>query len=162
MSETKVEERDGEELVARLNMLVEELESYPDTELREKALGLVQLILELYGESLRRIIAAMESEPRREQILARMFSDEVIRSMLLIHGLLPVSLYDRVAARLVDLRPFLVSQGCDVELLGVDDGRARMRLIRSGKGAPPIAVLKADIEKALSEVTPDLAGIEIV
>ncbi len=161
MSEMRVEERDGEELVARLNMLVEELERYPNTELREKALGLVQLIIELNGESLRRIIAAIESEPRREQILARMFSDEVIRSMLLIHGLLPVSLYDRVAAKLIDLRPFLVSQGCDVELLGVDDSRARMRLIRSGKGAPPITVLKADIEKALSEVAPDLAGIEI-
>lgn len=161
MSETSVEENDGEELTARLNMLVEELERYPNKELREKALSLVQMILELYGESLRRIIASIESEPRREQILARMFSDEVIRSMLLIHGLLPVSLHDRVAARLVDLRPFMVSQGCDVELLGVDDSRARIRLIRSGKGAPPIAILKADIENALTEVAPDLAGIEI-
>ena len=161
MSEVNTEEREGEELVGRLNSLVEELEEYPDTEVREKALELVQIILRLYGESLRRIIATFEAEPQRDQILGRMANDEVIRSILLIHGLMPVSLYDRVAGKLSDLRPYLVSQGCDVELLGIDEGRARMRLMRSGKGAPPIAVLKADIENALSEVAPDLAGIEI-
>jgi len=161
MSEMASEDCEGEELVTRLNSLVEELEQYPDTTVRDKALDLVQIILKLYGESLRRIIATFEAGPQRDQILGRMANDEVIRSILLIHGLMPVSLYDRVAAKLKELRPFLVSQGCDVELLGVDDGRARMRLIRSGKGAPPIAVLKADIEKALSEVAPDLAGLDI-
>ncbi len=161
MSETETEEHAGEELLARLNSLVEELEQYPDTDLRDKALDLVQIILKLYGESLRRIMATFDAEPQRDQILGRMSNDEVIRSILLIHGLMPVSLYDRVAAKLNELRPYLVSQGCDVELLGIDDARARMRLMRSGKGAPPIAALKADIEKALSEVAPDLAGIEI-
>ena len=161
MSANNIEEPAGEELVARLNSLVEELEQYPDTEVRDKALDLVQIILQLYGESLRRIIATLESEPHREQILARLTGDEVIRSILLIHGLMPVNLYDRVAAKLNELRPYLVSQGCDVELLGIDDARARMRLMRSGKGAPPIAVLKGEIENALSEVAPDLAGVEI-
>ncbi|MDQ3667479.1 MAG: Rieske 2Fe-2S domain-containing protein [Acidobacteriota bacterium] len=161
MSEMNTEERAGEELVARLNSLVEELEQYPDTEVRDTALDLVQIILELHGESLRRMLAMFAAEPQRDQILGRMASDEVIRSILLIHGLMPVSLYDRVMAKLKDLRPFLISQGCDLELLGVDDARARLRLIRSGKGAPPLTVLKTDIEKALSEVAPDLAGIEI-
>lgn len=48
-----------------------------------------------------------------------------------------------------------------MELLGVDDGRARMRLMRSGKGAPPVEALKAEIEKALNETVPDLLGLEI-
>ncbi|CAN5448044.1 MAG: Rieske 2Fe-2S domain-containing protein [Pyrinomonadaceae bacterium] len=161
MSEINTEDLAGEELVARLNSLIEELEQYPDNEVRETALDLVQIILKLYGESLRRMIATFEAEPQRDQILGRMASDEVIRSILLIHGLMPESLYDRVAAKLKVLRPFLISQGCDVELLGVDDNRARVRLIRSGKGAPPLTVLKTDIEKALIEVAPDLAGIEV-
>lgn len=160
MSELE-KEHAGEEVAAQLNSLLEELEQYPDTEVREKALDLVQIILNLYGESLRRIMATLDTAPQRDQILGRLANDEVIRSILLIHDLMPVSLYDRVAAKLNELRPYLVSQGCDVELLGVDAARARMRLMRSGKGAPPIAVLKCDIEKALSEVAPDLAGIEI-
>ncbi len=161
MSEGNINERNGEGLIAQLNLLVEELERYPDTTVRDKALDLVQIILQLYGESLTRIMAILESEPNGEQIVTRMANDEVIRSVLLIHGLLPGSLYDRVAAKLGDLRPYLVSQGCDVELLGIDDRRARMRLIRSGKGAPPIGVLKTEIEQALSEVAPDLEGVDI-
>lgn len=161
MSEINSEERAGEELVARLNSLVEELENYPDTEVRDKALELVQIILNLYGESLRRMMATIESAPQGDQILGRMASDEVIRSILLIHGLLPVSLYDRVAGKLNDLRPYLISQGCEVELLGVEDARARIRLIRSGKGAPPVAVLKVEIEKELNEIAPDLMALEI-
>jgi hypothetical protein len=38
MSEMReAQEEDAEQIIERLNMLVEELELYPDTELREKA-----------------------------------------------------------------------------------------------------------------------------
>lgn len=161
MGETTMLEKDGERVIDELNSLIEQLEQYPDTEVGDKALDLVQIILQLHGESLRRIIATLESEPQRDQILARLVSDEFVRSILLIHGLMPVELHDRAAAKIDEIRPYLVSQGCDIELLGIDDARARIRLIRRGNGAPPIAVLKAEIEKALSEVAPDLAGIEI-
>ncbi len=161
MSEAKVQERDAEEMVERLNTLVEELENYPKREVREKALDLVQIILELYGEALRRIIVTLHSLPLKDQILGQLLSDEVVRAILLIHGLLPVELRDRVAAALDHLRPSLISQGCDVELLGITDGRARVRLIRKGSGAPPVATLKQEIEKALGEAAPDLLGIEI-
>src|SRR5215216_4376174 len=155
------QEEDAERIIGRLNMLVEELELYPDTELRDKALDLVQLIMQLYGEALRRVLATIDTLPLKDQVLSRLLTDEVIRAMLLIHGLLPVALEDRVATALKHLRPILLSQGADVELLGIIDGRARMRLMRKGSGAPPIATLKSEIEKALSEAAPDLLGIEI-
>lgn len=161
MSEGEVRERDAEELVEQLNALVEELEQYPDEEAREKALALVQIVLELHGEVLRRILAAVNSLPAKDQILSGMVGDDVIRAILLIHGLLPMELPARVAAAIDELRPTLLSKGCDVELLGVDGGRARIRLMRSGKGAPPVAALKAEIEQALGEAVPDLSGLEI-
>ncbi len=161
MSEVKVQERDAEEMVEQLNALVEELEQHPDTEAREKALDLVQIVLELHGDALRRMLAILNSLPDKDQILTRIGDDDVIRAILLIHGLLPEELHTRVAAAVSELRPYLISQGCDVELLGVDNGRARMRLMRSGKGAPPIAALKAEIENALNGFVPDLLGIEI-
>lgn len=161
MSEGEVQLQDAEQIIERLNALVRELEQYPDTEAREKALDLVQLILELYGESLRRILATLESHPLKDQMLSRMMGDEVIRAILLIHGLLPIELHERVAAALERLRPYLISQGCDVELVGVDDARARIRLIRKGSGAPPVVALKAEIEKALFETAPDLLGVDV-
>ncbi|MBA3241649.1 MAG: Rieske 2Fe-2S domain-containing protein, partial [Acidobacteria bacterium] len=78
-----------------------------------------------------------------------------------VHDLLPEELEARVAKAVDELRPFLISQGCDVKLLGVDDGRARLRLMRSGKGAPPVAALKLEIEKVLDVAAPDLLGVEI-
>jgi nitrite reductase/ring-hydroxylating ferredoxin subunit/Fe-S cluster biogenesis protein NfuA len=161
MSEGEVQERDAEQLVAELNALVAELEEYPDTEVREKALDLVQLILELYGEALRRILTTLDSMPLKDQVLSRLMGDEVVRAILLIHGLLPVELHARVAAALEQLRPYLISQGCDVELMGVGGGRARLRLIRKGSGAPPVAALKAEVERALDEAAPDLLGVDV-
>jgi nitrite reductase/ring-hydroxylating ferredoxin subunit len=161
MNDLGVPEQDAEEMVAQLNALVEVLENYPDSAIRETALDVVQITLQLYGETLRRILESIGTLAQKEEILARLFSDEVIRSMLLIHDLLPISLQDRVAAALNRLRPFLLSQGADVELVSVEGERARLRLIRSGKGAPQIAMLEQEIRKALTEAAPDLIGVEI-
>lgn len=161
MSESDVQERDAGALVEELNSLVEELEQYPDTEWREKSLDLVRATLELYGEALRRIVAALDSLPQKGEVMSRLHTDEVVRAVLLIHGLLPVGLYERVAAAVEHLRPYLISQGCDVELIGVEHGRARVRLIRSGQGAPPVALLQQELEKALTEAAPDLAGLDV-
>jgi len=161
MSEVLVEEQDAEELLGQLSALVGELEQYPDTEVREKALDLVQIIVKLHGEALRRILATFESLPLKSDIYARMLGDEVIRAILTVHDLLPEELERRVAKAIEELRPFLISQGCDVKFLGVDGGRAQLRLMRSGKGAPPVAALKLEIEKVLDVAAPDLLGIDI-
>lgn len=152
---------DAEEMVEQLNALVEELENYPDRAVREKTLDLVQMILALHGEVLHRILKTLDSLPQREQTLEQIISDDVVRAVLIIHGLAPDDLPARVAAALENLRPFLITQGCDVKLLAVDNGRAQIRLMRSGQGAPPISALKSEIEKALAEAAPDLLGIEI-
>ena len=161
MSEAEVQEYDAEELLGQLSALVEELEQHPDTEVREKALDLVQIILKLHGEALRRILTTFESLPMKSEIYSRMLGDEVIHAILTIHDLLPEELAKRVEKAIEELRPFLISQGCDVKLLGVDNGRALLRLMRSGKGAPPVAALKLEIEKVLDVAAPDLLGIDI-
>jgi nitrite reductase/ring-hydroxylating ferredoxin subunit/Fe-S cluster biogenesis protein NfuA len=161
MDEVSVEEQDAEELLGELGALVEELEQYPDTEMREKALDIVQIILTLHGEALRRMLATFESLPMKSEIYARLLGDEVIRALLTVHDLLPEELETRVAKAVEELRPFLISQGCDVKLLGVNEGRALLRLMRSGKGAPPVAALKLEIEKVLDVAAPDLLGIDI-
>ena len=152
---------DAEEIVEQLNALVEELENYPDSAVREKTLDLVQMILALHGEVLHRVLRTLDSFPQREQLLSQVINDEVVRAVLIIHGLAPDDLQTRVAAAVENLRPYLISQGCDVKLLTVENGRARMRLMRSGQGAPPILALKSEIENALAEAAPDLLGIEI-
>ncbi len=161
MSEAEVQEYDAEQLLGQLSVLVGELEQHPVTEVREKALDLVQIILKLHGEALRRMLTTFESLPMKSEIYARMLGDEVIRAILTIHDLLPEELETRVATAIEELRPFLLSQGCDVKLIGVVQGRAQLRLMRNGKGAPPVAALKLEIEKVLDVAAPDLLGIDI-
>ena len=48
--------------------------------------------------------------------------DELVAHLLLLHGLHPVPVRERVIGALDEVRPYLVAHGGGVELLGVDDG----------------------------------------
>ena len=117
-------------------------------------------MLELYGEGLERIVArARGGRPRCATALAR---DGVVASLLLIHGLYPVPLEERVEAALVSVRPYMESHGGDVELVGLEDGVAHLRLRGSCNGCPSSAsTLELAIREALEEAAPDLDGIEV-
>lgn len=150
---------EAESIIERLNLLVEEIENYPDAQVRENTLDIIQIVLSLHGEVLRRVLETLEQFPQREQVLPRLLADEVIRSVLIIHNLMPEDLRTRVAGAVEAMRPFLLAQGCDIKFLGIEDGSARLRLIRKGDNAPPISVLQAEIENALTEAAPDLGGV---
>ena len=55
---------------------------------------------------------------------------------MLIHGLYPVPLEERVREALEHVRPYMESHGGNVELLEVEDGVARIRLEGSCPAAP--------------------------
>lgn len=68
-----------------------------------------------------------------------------------------------VQAALDRIRPFLQRDGGDIELLGVVDRRARVRLTGSCAGCPSAAVtLFLGVETFLREQVPDLEGIQVV
>jgi Fe-S cluster biogenesis protein NfuA/nitrite reductase/ring-hydroxylating ferredoxin subunit len=82
--------------------------------------------------------------------------------VLLIHDLYPVDLPTRVGEALDTVRPYMESHGGNVELLGIDDGVARLRLQGSCSGcAASQATLELAIKQALDEHAPDLAGLEV-
>ena len=86
----------------------------------------------------------------------------MIASLLLIHGLYPVSLEARVREALDSVRPYMESHGGDVELLGIADGVARLRLEGRCVGcAASAATLELGIRQALEVSAPDLEGLEV-
>ena len=114
-------------------------------------------VLELHGEGLERMLAALDDDAR-----ARLADDGVVGSLLLIHGLHPVPLEERVHEALDEVRPYMESHGGNVELLGVEDGVARLRLMGSCDGcAASSSTLELAVEKALEETAPDLLGMEV-
>ena len=83
-------------------------------------------------------------------------------SLMLIHDLYPVGLAERVDEALAAVRPYMESHGGDVELLGLADGVARIRLSGSCDGCPASAsTLELAIKQALDEHAPDLEALEV-
>ncbi|MEE8077208.1 MAG: NifU family protein [Candidatus Binatia bacterium] len=163
MAEEKAQREEGSaDLAERLDVLIQEMESLPDPVAREKAMAFLQATLVLYGEALKKMLQVLQSSPSGKETLAAMTQDEVVRTVLRIHDLIPDDLETRVIGGLDKIRPYLQSHGGEVEFLGVENGVAKLRLVGSCHTCPSsTATLKLGIEKALHEAAPDLVGIEV-
>lgn len=128
-----------------------------DPESRAAAEELVRSLMQLYGAGLGRVVEILR-EAGAGEMIARLAEDRLVASLLLLHGLHPVDAESRVRVALHRLGRGLESHR--LELAGVEDGVARVVIVRSGAGAPPPA-LAASIEHAVAECAPDLAGVEV-
>jgi Fe-S cluster biogenesis protein NfuA/nitrite reductase/ring-hydroxylating ferredoxin subunit len=154
---TTIDRPAEQELVGRVQELTAQVEALADPQARVCAEELAAAVVQLYGEGLERIFAALD-----EQMRAQLAEDGVVASLMLIHGLYPVSLETRVQAALDSVRPYMDSHGGNVELLGIEDGIARLRLEGSCSGcAASQSTMELAIERALEETAPDLLGIDV-
>lgn len=146
--------------MGRIDGLLEEVESLADPVARDKALATVQALLDFYGEGLSRLVGYV-AERDDGSLAEAVTADELVSHMLLLHGLHPVPVEERVRAALDEVAPYLGSHGGGVELVGVEDGVARLRLEGSCSGCPSSArTLKLAVEDAVLKAAPDLEGIE--
>jgi len=131
---------------------------------RERAEELVRLVADLYGAGLERLLDIVyEQGHLDEQVLAALAKDDLIASLLLVHGLHPYDVGTRVEHALESVRPYLGTHGGDVELLSVsDDGVVRLRMLGSCDGCPSSSVtLKLAVEGAIEAAAPEITTIEV-
>lgn len=146
-------------LVADVERRLEEIETLPDQMAREKATAVVQALLELYGAGLERIVEEIAARDDGE-LAATLAGDELVAHLLLLHGLHPVPLEDRVTQALAQVRPYLESHGGNVELLGVRGAAVHLRLEGSCSGCPSSAMtLKLAIENAIRKAAPEIEDV---
>jgi Fe-S cluster biogenesis protein NfuA/nitrite reductase/ring-hydroxylating ferredoxin subunit len=154
---------DSERHLERVQELTQALDALQDGPAKELAEDLVGAIVELYGDGLARIVGALaDAGVAGQEIHERLVGDGVVASLLLIHDLYPIDLETRVREALDSVRPYMESHGGDVELLALEDGVARLRLVGSCHGcAASASTLELAIKEALDEAAPDLAGLEV-
>lgn len=134
-----------EERVAQVERLLEEVD--------ESGVELVQALLDMYGEGLRRILAKVDP--------AVLVEDELVSHLLLLHDLHPVPVEDRVREALESVRPYLESHGGDVDLVAIEAGVVKLRLSGSCNGCPSSTMtLKLAIEDSIQRVAPEVERIE--
>ena len=152
-----------EELVERVQELLGSLDEIADPFAQQRVQELIGAVLELYGAGLDRILGVVADAgepglPIRDALL----DDGIVASLLLIHGLYPVPLEERVVQALDSVRPFLASHGGNVELISVEEGIARLQLQGSCNGCPSsAATLEHALREAIDAAAPDLLGLEV-
>ena len=152
-----------EELVERVQDLLGSLDDIADPFAQQRVQELIGAVLELYGAGLDRILGVIADAgeaglPIRDALL----DDGIVASLLLIHGLYPVPLEERVVQALDSVRPFLASHGGNVELVSVEEGIARLQLQGSCNGCPSsAATLEHALRDAIDAAAPDLLGLEV-
>ena len=93
-----LEERELQKRLARVDALVGELQQLSDPALRAMVEELLSTVLDLHGGALSRMLHALgpRGEPETDRLLERMAADDLIRGVLLLHGLHPIDLRTRV------------------------------------------------------------------
>jgi Fe-S cluster biogenesis protein NfuA/nitrite reductase/ring-hydroxylating ferredoxin subunit len=124
----------------------------------ERAQQLVREVVGLYGAGLERIVAACDAG-----LTERLAADDLVASLLLVHGLHPHGVRRRVSDALERVRPYLGSHGGDVDLLEIDGETVRLAFKGSCKSCPSSAVtLELAVEDAIRAAAPEISSIEVV
>jgi Fe-S cluster biogenesis protein NfuA len=151
------EGRELREVEARVERLIGELSEPPAV--RRRAEELVRLLMHLYGAGLGRAVALLGPDE-----VARLASDDLVGSLLILHDLHPGSTRDRVTAALERVRPHLGSHAGGVELTAIEDGVVRLRLrLRGACGGCPssTSTVRDAIETAVRAAAPEVTAIEV-
>ena len=70
---------------------------------------------------------------------------------------------DRVLKVLDRIRPAVQMDGGDIELVAIEDGIVKLRLVGACHGCPSsMMTLKAGIERAIQAEVPEVKGVEAV
>lgn len=145
----------------RIDALLDELEG-SDPRSSELATEALALVSDLYGAGLERIMdLASESCP---SLIESIVDDDLLASLLVVHGLHPSSLAHRVERAVESVRPLLGTHGGDLEILEVNDeeGAVRLRLLGSCDGCPSSSVtLELAVQRAITEAAPEIVRFEI-
>jgi Fe-S cluster biogenesis protein NfuA len=146
----------------RIERLLDELRVAADPRSYQIAEELLRAVTDLYGGGLARVVDLVgDGAP---EVMARLVDDELVASLLIVHGLHPEHVTARVERALEGVRPFLAQHDGDVELLDIDAdaGAVLLRLLGSCDGCPSSPVtLQHAVEQAIFDAAPEITTIDV-
>jgi hypothetical protein len=141
-----------------IEQLIRQIEATGDPNVRTAARELVQLVMELHGAGLERILEILRANGEPGQtVLGSMGRDDMVSSILVLYGLHPLSLEERVRQAIEKANQKMGSRSGTVELVGIEDGAVRLNLKANGNGP----ALKEIVEAAIYQAAPDIASLVI-
>jgi hypothetical protein len=118
---------------------------------REDARELVRVLTDLYGEVLDRVLSlADDAGSLTDDLLARLADDQLVSSLLLVHGLHPYSVQERVERALAPLR--LERHSAEAKATVSQDGTVQVSVTAAGCGsAAVVSMVRAAVEEAVPD-----------
>jgi Fe-S cluster biogenesis protein NfuA len=161
--ETVGDVKDFRQDIQRIGGLVQEIESIADPAIRATTKDLVQSLMDLHGAAFEKALEIIaETREPGMSIIDRLGRDSLVSSVLILYGLHPEDLESRVVKAVDRVRQQLRKQGCEVELLGVNDGAIRMRVETGSHTCGSTAkTVQATLEAAMYDAAPDLTSLVI-
>lgn len=138
---------------------LERMEQIEDDRTREEVFALLEGTDVLHRQALGRLLKLV-TEFGGPGLVARVSQDPVVHTLLEMYDLPEPDERTQVERALESVYPYFESHGGKLEVLGVEEGRVRVRLSGSCEGCPGTATtLKRVVEEALREGFPGFSEL---
>ena len=156
-------EKDFQARVLGIGGLLHELETIVDPAARATARQLVQLLMELHGAALERMLEIVfDSGAAGQPLIETLGEDPLVSSLLVLYGLHPHDLSTRVERKLHQLRAPLNKMGARAELIELAGADVRVHAVVEGHACGSTAAsVQSLLERELFECAPDINSLVI-
>ncbi|MGA7234729.1 MAG: NifU family protein [Bryobacteraceae bacterium] len=146
-----------------IERLLGEIDHDAEPNLRSAVQQLLRLVMDLHGGGLERMLELIsQAGDVGAGLIEKLTTDELVESLLVLHGLHPLSLEVRIDRALDKARGRLRPHRAELQLIGVQEGAVRLRLLANGHGCGSTAeALKEIVENAVYQAAPDIVSLVI-
>lgn len=159
----KMNSGEFQQSAAKIEELLERATALADADARATALELVQSFMDLQGAAVTRIVEILsESGESGRSALAKLGKDPMVCGLMVLYGVHPMALEDRVKNAVEQVTPQLRKNSASVELIDVSESAVRIKLETTahGCGSSPDAA-KQLVEQAIREAAPEIAEVMV-
>ena len=156
-----VDEKDFQQRAQKIGELVHSLEAIADPAARTASKDLVQLLMDLHGSGLERILEIVfQSGDSGAPMIDEFGRDPLVSSLLILYGIHPEELQTRVERKLEQIGSKLHKMRAEARLISVNGGDVRLRVSVDGHACgSTTGTVKAMVEEAIYEAAPDLTSL---
>lgn len=145
-----------------IEQLLGEIDRGADPDVRGSVQQLVQLVMDLHGVALERILELLQESSAGASLLDRISGDEMVESLLVLHGLHPLGLEARIRRGVELARTRLRPRQAEAELVSLENGAVRLRIHSHGHGCGSATeALNEIVEGAIYQTAPDVVSLSV-
>lgn len=149
---------DVQRAAATIENILDELDAAPPP-VRERSTAMLAAVTDLHGAGFAQLVGALDDHLRPPPAVVHALGrDDLVASLLLVHGLHPDSLPTRLARTLDEVRR-LAGPSATVELVDLHAEIAHLRI--EGDSPGDAYRLRLTVERAIADDVPDLTGLRV-